>query len=147
MPTLATLFMVYCCFPYLHMYSLNWNLHNYLSNFKLYWNLENILKFFYEFPMPYVRVLVVAIVSFLQANIWHSPKEFEIEILGKWWHVVPYSLALTFPLVQVAERFIAAVHESSNPPSQMSFFINYNAEDILRQAYESTLRYEQGTCL
>lgn len=27
----------------------------------------------------------------------------------------------------------------------MSFFINYNAEDILKQATESTLRYEQGT--
>jgi len=97
--------------------------------------------------MPYVCVLVVAIVSFLRANIWHSPKDFEREILGKWWHVVPYSQALTFPLEQVAERFIAAVHESSNPPSRMSYFIDYNAEDILRQADKSTLRYEQGTCL
>jgi tRNA U55 pseudouridine synthase TruB len=27
----------------------------------------------------------------------------------------------------------------------MSFFINYNVEDILKQATESTLRYERGT--
>ncbi|KAL2342881.1 hypothetical protein Fmac_004166 [Flemingia macrophylla] len=45
----------------------------------------------------------------------------------------------------VAERFIAAVNESSKPPLQMGFFINYNADDILRQANESTLRYQKGT--
>ncbi|XWS44634.1 hypothetical protein CRYUN_Cryun15aG0065000 [Craigia yunnanensis] len=37
-----------------------------------------------------------------------------------------------------------AVRESSSPPLPMSFFINYDAEDILRQATESTLRYESG---
>lgn len=46
--------------------------------------------------------------------------------------------------MQVADRFIAAVRESSNPPLQMSFFINFSVEDIIRQATESTLRYEQG---
>ncbi|KAE9602754.1 putative hydrolase [Lupinus albus] len=40
----------------------------------------------------------------------------------------------------VAERFIAAVGESS----RMGFFIDYNAGDILRQAKESTLRYQKG---
>ncbi|XP_073226624.1 fatty acid amide hydrolase-like isoform X2 [Cicer arietinum] len=44
----------------------------------------------------------------------------------------------------VAERFIAAVDESSKSPLQMGFFINYNVEDILRQANESTLRYKKG---
>ena len=63
------------------MYSLNCNLHNCLSN--LIEILKSILKCFYEFLMPYVCVLVVAIVSFLRPNIWHSPKDFESEILGK----------------------------------------------------------------
>ncbi|OIW18144.1 hypothetical protein TanjilG_31264 [Lupinus angustifolius] len=44
----------------------------------------------------------------------------------------------------VAERFIAAVGESSKPPFRMGFFIEYNADDILRQANESTLRYQKG---
>ncbi|KAK9030274.1 hypothetical protein V6N11_031702 [Hibiscus sabdariffa] len=44
----------------------------------------------------------------------------------------------------VAEHFIDAVRESCSPPFPMSFFINYDAEDILRQARESTLRYERG---
>lgn len=47
--------------------------------------------------------------------------------------------------VQVAERFIDAVRESCNPQLHMSFFINYDTEDILKQATESTLRYERGT--
>lgn len=49
--------------------------------------------------------------------------------------------------VQVAERFIDAVRESCNPQLHMSFFINYDTEDILKQATESTLRYERGTWL
>ncbi|KAK7410929.1 hypothetical protein VNO78_02162 [Psophocarpus tetragonolobus] len=44
----------------------------------------------------------------------------------------------------VAERFIAAIDESTKPPLQMGFFIHYNADDILRQATESTLRYQKG---
>ncbi|KAJ0969535.1 hypothetical protein J5N97_022412 [Dioscorea zingiberensis] len=50
----------------------------------------------------------------------------------------------TTPLL-VAKRFLAAVKESSEPNLNMSFFINYDAEDILRQAEESTLRHERGT--
>ncbi|KHG09903.1 Fatty acid amide hydrolase -like protein [Gossypium arboreum] len=46
--------------------------------------------------------------------------------------------------LKVAERFIYAVHESSSRPLSIAFFINYDAEDILRQATESTLRYERG---
>ncbi|KAI8029550.1 Fatty acid amide hydrolase [Camellia lanceoleosa] len=46
--------------------------------------------------------------------------------------------------LMVAERFIAAVHESSEPALHMSFFIDYNVGDILRQATESTQRYKQG---
>ncbi|RYR66248.1 hypothetical protein Ahy_A03g012229 [Arachis hypogaea] len=49
-----------------------------------------------------------------------------------------------FAIAKVAERFIAAVAESSKAQLQMGFFINYNTEDILRQADESTLRYQRG---
>ncbi|KAJ1405019.1 Amidase, conserved site [Sesbania bispinosa] len=63
------------------------------------------------------------------------------------WTIMDYSRAYNSgditPLM-VAERFIAAVDESSKPPLKMGFFINYNADDILRQANESTLRYQKG---
>ncbi|TKY60468.1 Fatty acid amide hydrolase [Spatholobus suberectus] len=63
------------------------------------------------------------------------------------WTIMDYSRAYSSgeitPLM-VAERFIAAVDESSKPPLRMGFFINYNADDILRQANESTLRYQKG---
>lgn len=63
------------------------------------------------------------------------------------WTIMDYSRAyisgeLT-PLM-VTERFISFILESSSPPLRMAFFINYNAEDILRQATESTHRYERG---
>uniref|UniRef100_A0A7N0TUT7 Amidase domain-containing protein n=1 Tax=Kalanchoe fedtschenkoi TaxID=63787 RepID=A0A7N0TUT7_KALFE len=63
------------------------------------------------------------------------------------WTIMDYSHAYNSseitPLM-VAEQFIAAVRHSSSPSFQMSFFINSNFEDILRQATESTLRYKQG---
>ncbi|XP_010243851.1 PREDICTED: fatty acid amide hydrolase-like isoform X3 [Nelumbo nucifera] len=63
------------------------------------------------------------------------------------WTIQDYSRAYisgeTTPLV-VAKSFLDALHASSTPPLKMSFFISYNAEDILRQATESTLRYERG---
>ncbi|KAL2553230.1 Fatty acid amide hydrolase [Forsythia ovata] len=63
------------------------------------------------------------------------------------WTILDYSRSYTSgeitPLM-VADRFIAAVRESSSPSLQMSFFINFSVEDIIRQATESTLRYEQG---
>ncbi|KAL5188621.1 Fatty acid amide hydrolase [Glycine soja] len=63
------------------------------------------------------------------------------------WTIMDYSRAYSSgeitPLM-VAERFIAAVNESSKPPLRMGFFIHYSADDILRQANESTLRYKKG---
>jgi len=47
--------------------------------------------------------------------------------------------------LQVAERFIAAIDESTKPSLQMGFFIHYSVDDILRQAAESTHRYRRGT--
>lgn len=64
------------------------------------------------------------------------------------WTVMDYFRAYTSQDItpnMVAERFIASVNESLKPPLQMGFFINYNVEDILRQANESTLRYQKGT--
>lgn len=63
------------------------------------------------------------------------------------WTILDYSRAYSSRQItprEVAERFIAAVHESSDPRFRMSFFINYDVEDILKQATESTLRYERG---
>ncbi|XP_015937468.1 fatty acid amide hydrolase [Arachis duranensis] len=54
-----------------------------------------------------------------------------------------YSSGNTTPSM-VAEKFIAAVNESVKPPLQMGFFIDYNTDDILRQANESTLRHKAG---
>lgn len=47
-------------------------------------------------------------------------------------------------MLKVAERLIAAVKDSCNGPLEMSFFINHDAKDILRQATESTDRYRRG---
>jgi hypothetical protein len=44
----------------------------------------------------------------------------------------------------VARRFLAAVEDCSGPDLNMAMFISYNPEDIIRQAEESTLRYQQG---
>ncbi|XP_057416719.1 fatty acid amide hydrolase-like isoform X2 [Lotus japonicus] len=63
------------------------------------------------------------------------------------WTIMDYSRAYSSGDITpnlVAERFIAAVDESSKPSLQMGFFINYTAEDILRQAHESTLRHQRG---
>ncbi|PWA69414.1 amidase [Artemisia annua] len=63
------------------------------------------------------------------------------------WTILDYSRAYQSrkitPLV-VAERLISAVVQSSSPGKDMSFFISYDAQDILRQATESTLRYQRG---
>ncbi|KAE7997541.1 hypothetical protein FH972_002167 [Carpinus fangiana] len=67
-----------------------------------------------------------------------------------WWTILDYAKAYSSGKLtprMVAERFTAGVHECSNPPLQMSFFINYNVEDILKQASESTLRYEGGQAI
>lgn len=36
------------------------------------------------------------------------------------------------------------MEECSGPDLNMALFISYNPEDIVRQAEESTLRYQQG---
>ncbi|XP_057770170.1 fatty acid amide hydrolase-like [Salvia miltiorrhiza] len=63
------------------------------------------------------------------------------------WTVLDYATAYksgeTTPTM-VAERFIGCVRESSSEKQQMSFFINYCVQDILRQAAESTLRHQRG---
>ncbi|XP_038705597.1 fatty acid amide hydrolase-like [Tripterygium wilfordii] len=63
------------------------------------------------------------------------------------WTILDYSRAYSSGQVtpyMVAERLIAAIKDSSCHPMQMSFFINYNAEDILKQATKSTIRYKNG---
>ncbi|KAK7247617.1 hypothetical protein RIF29_42503 [Crotalaria pallida] len=63
------------------------------------------------------------------------------------WTIMDYHRAYSsgdITPTMVAERFIAAVAESSKHPLQMGFFIDYNASDILRRANESTKRYQEG---
>ncbi|KAG6768489.1 hypothetical protein POTOM_027410 [Populus tomentosa] len=71
----------------------------------------------------------------------------ELKPSSRRWTIMDYSKAYSSGEItpyKVAERLVAAIHESSGPPLDMAFFINYDAEDILRQAKESTLRYERG---
>ncbi|KAG0520227.1 hypothetical protein BDA96_08G055500 [Sorghum bicolor] len=52
--------------------------------------------------------------------------------------------------VQVATRFLAAVRESSSATGSgmnMAFFISCDHDDVMRQAEESTLRYQRGAPL
>ncbi|XP_027075559.1 fatty acid amide hydrolase-like isoform X2 [Coffea arabica] len=63
------------------------------------------------------------------------------------WTILDYSrryMSQEVTPVMVAKKFIAAVNESSKPLRPMSFFIDFNPEDILQQATESTHRYERG---
>ncbi|PRQ49594.1 putative hydrolase [Rosa chinensis] len=88
----------------------------------------------------------------VQQAIECLPVSFDKELNGsnssfRYWTISDYSRAYKSGEITpklVAERLIAAIHESSNPLFKMSFFINYNTEDILKQATESTLRYEKG---
>jgi hypothetical protein len=57
-----------------------------------------------------------------------------------------YSSGETTP-VQVATRFLAAVKESSGPGLNMAFFISCDPEDVMRQAEESTRRYQTGNVM
>nr|XP_043613799.1 fatty acid amide hydrolase-like isoform X2 [Erigeron canadensis] len=61
--------------------------------------------------------------------------------------IMDYSKAYTSreitPLM-VSERLVSAILQSSAPGMGMSFFINYESNHILKQATESTLRYERG---
>ncbi|KAL7601994.1 fatty acid amide hydrolase isoform X1 [Lactuca sativa] len=63
------------------------------------------------------------------------------------WTIMDYSRAYKSQKItplMVAERLVSAVMQSSAPGTDMSFFINYESRDILKQATESTLRYERG---
>ncbi|CAI0421891.1 unnamed protein product, partial [Linum tenue] len=66
------------------------------------------------------------------------------------WTVMDYYNAYTTRQItptMVAERLIAAIEESSTAPWDMGFFINHCPKDILKQASESTLRYERGEAI
>lgn len=70
-----------------------------------------------------------------------------LELNFRRWTILDYARAYSSRKISpktVAEQFIAYVRESSSRDMQMSFFINLNEEDILKQATESTLRYERG---
>ncbi|KAL2347171.1 hypothetical protein Fmac_001171 [Flemingia macrophylla] len=63
------------------------------------------------------------------------------------WTIMDYAKAYCsgdITPIMVAERFIDAIDESTKPPLQMGFFIHYSPDDIIRQATESTLRYQRG---
>ncbi|XP_011624340.1 fatty acid amide hydrolase isoform X2 [Amborella trichopoda] len=63
------------------------------------------------------------------------------------WTILDYSRAYhsrTITPRNVAERLLAAIEDSMKPHLNMSFFISYNKEDILRQADESTSRHMRG---
>ncbi|XP_065855734.1 fatty acid amide hydrolase-like [Euphorbia lathyris] len=61
------------------------------------------------------------------------------------WTILDYSNAYSSgqltPLT-VAERIIEGIGESNK--DKMAFFINFSAEDIIRQASDSTFRYQKG---
>ncbi|KAL6219726.1 hypothetical protein ACLB2K_007485 [Fragaria x ananassa] len=88
----------------------------------------------------------------VQQAIECLPVSMDKELSGsncsfRYWTILDYARAYTSGEITpklVAERLIAAIHESSYPPFEMSFFINYDTKDILNQATESTLRYEKG---
>ncbi|KAK9735555.1 hypothetical protein RND81_04G212500 [Saponaria officinalis] len=72
---------------------------------------------------------------------------FEINYCFRHWTVMDYSKAYKSGVVtpkKVAEQFIRAVERSLSLNCNMSFFINCDANDIVQQAVESTLRYENG---
>ncbi|KAJ9536903.1 hypothetical protein OSB04_029636 [Centaurea solstitialis] len=63
------------------------------------------------------------------------------------WTIMDYSRAYTSGNItphMVAERLVSAIMQSSGPEMDLSFFINYESQDILKQATASTLRYERG---
>lgn len=92
-------------------------------------------------PAQRVEQVVACLPTSLESRSSDTALEF------RRWTIRDYSRAYrsgeTTPLV-VAERFLAAVKQSSDSNLQMAFFISCNAEDILRQSRESTLRYERG---
>uniref|UniRef100_A0A0D3HRV8 Amidase domain-containing protein n=1 Tax=Oryza barthii TaxID=65489 RepID=A0A0D3HRV8_9ORYZ len=88
-----------------------------------------------------VSCLPASLESTLAGSPPSSPKRWTIRDFNR-----AYSSGEVTP-VQVAKRFLAAVKECSGPGLNMAFFISYSPEDIIRQAEESTLRYQRGTPL
>ncbi|OMP01154.1 Amidase [Corchorus olitorius] len=85
-------------------------------------------------------------VDCLPLQVMNSPDRFQSSYFRRW-TIMDYSRAYNSGELTpraVAERFIVAVGESSNLPLPMCFFIDYDSGDILRQATESTLRYQRG---
>lgn len=80
--------------------------------------------------------------------VWHCVK-YTKEIESYFLVLDLWEIWITCCFSQVAERLIAAVEESSSSSGgvsqPMSFFINFDSRDILRQANESTIRYQRGT--
>ncbi|MFS8015076.1 putative fatty acid amide hydrolase [Helianthus anomalus] len=75
------------------------------------------------------------------------PKHLTSDNTFRRWTIMDYSSAYGSGAItpyMVAQRLISAIMQSSDPGMDMSFFINYEAHDILKQATESTLRYEKG---
>ncbi|XP_074307906.1 fatty acid amide hydrolase-like isoform X2 [Silene latifolia] len=71
----------------------------------------------------------------------------EIDHCFRHWTITDYSKAYksgAFTPTKVSEELIRAVERSSNPECNMSFFINFDVNDIRQQAVDSTLRYEKG---
>ncbi|WOL00874.1 fatty acid amide hydrolase-like isoform X2 [Canna indica] len=77
----------------------------------------------------------------LESTLTDSPSHF------KRWTIREFARAYrsgeTTPLA-VAKRFLAAVESSAQLQLNMAFFINYSQEDIIRQAEESSQRYQRG---
>ncbi|XP_074354029.1 fatty acid amide hydrolase-like [Apium graveolens] len=78
----------------------------------------------------------------------YSESERENEKISfRHWTILDYSRAFLSREItpnMVADKFIASVRQSCDPALQMSFFISCEEQEILRQAKESTLRYERG---
>ncbi|XP_076959020.1 fatty acid amide hydrolase-like [Bidens hawaiensis] len=84
------------------------------------------------------------------------PKHLTSDIYFRRWTIMDYSRAYGSGVItphMVAQRLISAIKQSFGPGTGMSFFIkyysiscfdNYESHDILKQATESTLRYERG---
>ncbi|XP_010527064.1 PREDICTED: fatty acid amide hydrolase-like [Tarenaya hassleriana] len=79
---------------------------------------------------------------------WSTRNERDEQKLGfRHWTILDYSRAYSsgdITPTTVVERFIASVEESNRSDLRMSFFINCDAIDVLKQAKESTLRYKKG---
>ncbi|KAG6497787.1 fatty acid amide hydrolase-like [Zingiber officinale] len=92
-------------------------------------------------PIKRVQEVVNCLPEYLESTFSDSASQFKRRSIRDFWNA--YRSGETTPLV-VAERFLSALKESDSSNPSMAFFISYNAEDIIRQAEESTKRYEKG---